>query len=68
VEGSRAACTLPPCRCCFFCKGGIGFLVAGGHNFDSLLMALGFMGAFLAYAAGFYLTRDSRPGHGGIAS
>jgi hypothetical protein len=38
-------------------EGGIGFLAAGGHNFDSLLMALGFMGAFIAYGAGFYLTQ-----------
>ena len=37
-------------------SGGFGFL-AQGDNASSLQMALGFMGAFLSYATGFYITR-----------
>lgn len=40
-------------------SGGVGFLAAGGHNVDSLEMALGFMGAFLAYGTGFNLAKGS---------
>jgi hypothetical protein len=39
-------------------SGGLGFL-SGGSNASSLQMALGFMGAFLSYATGFYITRTS---------
>jgi hypothetical protein len=39
-------------------SGGLGFL-SGASSASSLQMALGFMGAFLAYAAGFYVTKTS---------
>lgn len=39
-------------------SGGLGFL-SGGSNASSLQMALGFMGAFLSYAIGFYMTKTS---------
>ena len=39
-------------------SGGLGFL-SGGSNASSLQMALGFMGAFLSYATGFYMTKTS---------
>jgi hypothetical protein len=39
--------------------GGLGFLGDSTDNGSSLQMALGFMGAFLSYAAGFYITRTS---------
>lgn len=39
-------------------SGGLGFL-SDGSNASSLQMALGFMGAFLSYATGFYLTKTS---------
>jgi hypothetical protein len=45
-------------------EGGVGFLVAGGHNSDSLLMALGFIGALLVYGTGFVLTGNSTGPHG----
>ena len=40
-------------------SGGVGFLTGGGSNASSLQMALGFMGAFLSYAIGFYITKTS---------
>jgi hypothetical protein len=45
-------------------EGGIGFLAGGGHAGDSLLMALGFMSAFLSYGTGFYLSRAPRSASG----
>jgi hypothetical protein len=39
-------------------SGGLGFL-SGGSNARSLQMASGFMGAFLSYATGFYVTKTS---------
>jgi len=39
-------------------SGGLGFL-SSRDNASSLQMALGFMGAFLSYATGFYITKTS---------
>lgn len=39
---------------------GLGFL-SDGSNASSLRMALGFIGAFLSYAVGFYLTKTQTP-------
>jgi hypothetical protein len=42
-------------------EGGIGFLTGGGQASDSLMMALGFMAAFLSYGTGFYLADRMAP-------
>jgi hypothetical protein len=44
-------------------EGGVGFLVADRHNSDSLLMALGFIGAMLAYGSAFALTGNPTGPH-----
>ncbi len=42
---------------------GIWFLTDGQGNASSLLMALAFMGAFVAYAAGLHAARSAAPSH-----